>query len=51
MTDSFTGIEREYHLSGQLRSEVFVNNGIREGEFKSYHENWLLNRSKFYRWH
>jgi antitoxin component YwqK of YwqJK toxin-antitoxin module len=43
MTDSFTGVKREYYPSGnpsdQLKSEVFVNDGIREGEYKEYYEN------------
>ena len=39
MAKSVTGVEREYYPSGELMSEVFVNNGIREGEYKDYYEN------------
>ena len=34
MTELFTGVKREYYLSGNLKSEVFVNDGVREGEYK-----------------
>jgi antitoxin component YwqK of YwqJK toxin-antitoxin module len=42
MTESFTGVRKEYYSSGQLMSEVFVNDGVREGEYKSYYEDGQL---------
>jgi antitoxin component YwqK of YwqJK toxin-antitoxin module len=35
-------IEKTHHKDGSIESEVFVNNGIKEGEYKEYHENGQL---------
>ncbi len=35
-------IVKEYYKNGNLKSEVFVNNGIKEGVYKKYHINGQL---------
>ena len=39
MSESFTGVKRDYHYNGQLRSEVFMCNGKKEGENKRFYKN------------
>ena len=34
----FVGVQREYYESGKLKSEVFVNAGKKEGEYKDYYD-------------
>jgi antitoxin component YwqK of YwqJK toxin-antitoxin module len=38
----FVGVQREYYQSGALKSEIFVNAGKKEGEYKAYHSNGQL---------
>ena len=42
--DNFTGVYREYYDKEKniLKSEVFINNGKKEGIYNSYHENGQL---------
>lgn len=40
MTDTFTGIYREYYKSGKLKSEVYISNGKKEGPHKIYYQNF-----------
>jgi len=42
--DNFTGVNRTYYdpEKTQLKSEVFIHNGKREGVYKSYHEDGQL---------
>ena len=35
-------VERIYYRSGKLKSEVFVINGKKNGEFREYHKNGQL---------
>ena len=37
--DNYCGVYREYHKNGKLKSEVFMNNGKKEGPYKSYKYN------------
>ena len=34
----FVGVQREYYKLGKLKSEVFVNAGKKEGEYKEYYD-------------
>jgi antitoxin component YwqK of YwqJK toxin-antitoxin module len=40
--DVFTGVHRTYYETGELESEVFMNNGKKEGEYKNYYESGQL---------
>ena len=35
-------VKRTYYSTGELESEVFILNGKKIGEYKSYHENGSL---------
>ena len=35
--DNYCGVYRKYHENGKLKSEVFMNNGKKEGIYKSYY--------------
>jgi antitoxin component YwqK of YwqJK toxin-antitoxin module len=39
---NFVGIYRTYYISGELKSEVFVNAGKKEGIYKSYYKSGEL---------
>ena len=34
-------VEKEYYLNGALKSEVFVNNGKKEGIYREYYDNGI----------
>ena len=42
--DNYSGVDRTYFdpEKTQLKSEVFIHNGKREGVYKSYHDNGQL---------
>jgi antitoxin component YwqK of YwqJK toxin-antitoxin module len=43
-SDNYSGIDRTYYdpEKTQLKSEVFIHNGKKEGVYKSYHEDGQL---------
>jgi len=43
-----TEVERTYYESGELRSEVFVINSKKEGEYKEYSRKGKIIKKKFY---
>jgi len=44
MDDIYTGVQREFYDTDKtkIKSEVFILNGKKEGEYKSYHPNGCL---------
>ena len=48
MSELFTGVKREFHNNGQLGSEGFLCNGVKEGEYKYFYENGQLKEHCFY---
>jgi antitoxin component YwqK of YwqJK toxin-antitoxin module len=40
--DVYTGVHRTYYKTGELESEVFMNNGKKEGEYKEFYESGQL---------
>jgi antitoxin component YwqK of YwqJK toxin-antitoxin module len=43
-----TEVERKYYLTGELKSEVFVINGKKEGEYKEYSRKGKIIKKQFY---
>ena len=48
MTESFTGVKREFYYNENLRSEVFMCNRKKEGEYKYFYKNGQLKKHCFY---
>ena len=42
LDDNSANLKRTYYLNGQLKSEYFMVNGLREGPYKEYHLNGTL---------
>ena len=38
MSELFTGVKRDFHDNGKLRSEVYMCNGKLEGDYKEYND-------------
>ena len=48
MSETFTGVVRNFYDNGQLKSEVFICNGEKEGEYKTFYQNGQLWEYSFY---
>ena len=48
MSELFTGVKREFYKNGQLEFEIFMCNGVKEGEYKQFYENGQLRVHCFY---